>query len=522
MAGVRNVLFIMCDQLRADYLSCYGHATLATPNLDRLAARGTRFTHAYSQAPICTASRMSLYTGRYVFSHGATWNFVPLPVGERTLGDYLRPLGLRVAVAGKTHHEPDREGMRRLGVSDEEQRERHLDQGGFEPYWRDDGLHPDDRTPADLEYNQHLRRLGYGGANPWHEWANSALSPEGELASGWYCRNAHLPARVPEEHSETAFATDRALAFIAEQGERPWCLHLSYIKPHWPYIAPSPYHGLFDAQDVQPPVRAAAERGGANPVVRGFQEHPESVAFSEDRFRLHVAPAYMGLVKQIDHHVGRLLDHLEKAGRLADTLVVFTSDHGDFLGDHWQGEKEMMYESSVRLPLIIADPSAEAKRGAVSDALVEAIDLLPTFIEALGAVPPAHVLEGQSLLPHLRGGPAPPRDAVYSELDYAIYPAARRLGLGVRDARMVMVRSRDWKYVDFGRAFPAQLFNLRDDPGELTDLGADPARAGTRDDHLTLMREWMRRRRNRVAIDDETISRRTGPGQAGGVIIGRW
>jgi arylsulfatase A-like enzyme len=522
MAAARNVLFIMCDQLRADYLSCYGHATLATPNIDRLAALGTRFTRAYSQAPICTASRMSFYTGRYVFSHGATWNFVPLPAGERTLGEYLRPMGLRVAVVGKTHHEPDREGFRRLGISEEEQRARFLDQGGFEPYWRDDGLHPDERAPADLEYNEYLNRLGYAGTNPWHEWANSAISADGEVASGWYCRNAHLPARLPEEHSETAFATDRAIRFIAEQGEEPWCLHLSYIKPHWPYMASAPYHGLFGCLDVQRPVRTAAERRDTNPVVRAFQEHPESLSFSDERFRLHVVPTYMGLVKQIDHHIGRLLAALENSGRLADTLIVFTSDHGDFLGDHWQGEKELMYDASVRLPMIVVDPAHTARRGAVSDALVEAIDLLPTFIEALGQEPPAHVLEGRSLLPHLRGAAPPARDAVYSELDYAIYPAARRMRLGSREARMVMVRSRDWKYVYFASAFPPQLFDLREDPDELADLGADPVRTRIRDEHLGLMLDWMRSRRNRIAIDDDAISKRRDPAEAGGVIIGRW
>src|SRR5688572_8664616 len=112
MAAVRNVLFIMCDQLRADYLSCYGAKHLSTPNIDALAARGTRFDRAFVAAPVCGPSRMSYYTGRYTFSHGATWNFVPLPVGERTLGDFLAPAGIRTAVVGKTHHEPDREGMK--------------------------------------------------------------------------------------------------------------------------------------------------------------------------------------------------------------------------------------------------------------------------------------------------------------------------------------------------------------------------------------------------------------------------
>ena len=111
MRQTKNILFIMCDQLRFDYLSCYGHRRLFTPNIDALAANGVRFTRAYVQSPVCGASRMSFYTGRYVQSHGATWNGVPLKVGEMTLGDYLRPLGVRTVLVGKTHMRADREGM---------------------------------------------------------------------------------------------------------------------------------------------------------------------------------------------------------------------------------------------------------------------------------------------------------------------------------------------------------------------------------------------------------------------------
>jgi len=116
MGAVRNVLFVMCDQLRADYLGCYGHPTLRTPHIDALAARGVRFARAYCPAPICGPSRMSFYTGRSMTSHGSTWNNVPLSAAEWTLGDYLRPLGLRVGLVGKTHVKADDEGLRRLGV----------------------------------------------------------------------------------------------------------------------------------------------------------------------------------------------------------------------------------------------------------------------------------------------------------------------------------------------------------------------------------------------------------------------
>ena len=525
MAKVRNILFIMCDQLRADHLSCYGHKTLATPHIDALAARGTRFTRAYVQAPVCGPSRMSYYTGRYTLSHGATWNFVPLPVGERTLGDYLRPAGVRTAVIGKTHHEPDVDGMKWLGLSPTEGTGKLVATGGFEEYWRDDGIHPDHNTPKDLFYNEYLRANGFAGANPWHEWANAGTDENGEIASGWLLRHSRRATRLPEQFSETAYTTNRAMEFITEQGEKPWCLHLSYIKPHWPYIAPAPYNDMYGPEDCQAPVRSEEERSdSANPIFRGFQEHPECVSFSKDEVRNTVLPAYMGLVKQIDDHIGRLAAFLEKAGRLDDTLIVFSADHGDYMGDHWQGEKEFMYEQGVRIPFIIADPSAEAVRGAVCDELVEAIDLVPTFLDVLGREIPFHILEGQSLLPLLRGSKAAVRDAAFAELDYAIYPTARKLGMKARDARMVMACTKRWKLVHFGTAFPPQLFDLENDPLELHDRGRDAGvtYAGAREDLYRLMFDWMRARRNRIGMTDLAVDRRPSPAAAGGVKIGVW
>ncbi|MGK7662778.1 sulfatase-like hydrolase/transferase [Marinovum sp. E06] len=143
MTKIKNILFIMADQLRWDYLSCYGHPHLDTPNIDKLASKGLRFDRAYVQSPVCGPSRASTYTGRTVFSHGATWNRVPLPLGELTLGDYLRPQGVTTAVVGKTHMVPDREGMARLGVEAGGDIGIKVSQPGFDPYERDDGLHPD-------------------------------------------------------------------------------------------------------------------------------------------------------------------------------------------------------------------------------------------------------------------------------------------------------------------------------------------------------------------------------------------
>ena len=145
MKKIRNILFIMADQLRWDYLSCYGHPHLKTPHIDNLAKKGVQFNSAFVQSPVCGPSRASYYTGRTVFSHGSTWNQVPLPIGELTIGDYLRQSGIRTGVVGKTHMRPDLDGMSRLGITKDTEIGLIVSEPGFDPYERDDGLHPNNQ-----------------------------------------------------------------------------------------------------------------------------------------------------------------------------------------------------------------------------------------------------------------------------------------------------------------------------------------------------------------------------------------
>jgi len=524
---VRNILFVMADQLRWDHLSCYGHPHLRTPAIDGLAARGVRFDRAYVQAPVCGPSRMSFYTGRYVSSHGSTYNNVPLRIGEPTLGDHLRPLGVRTALVGKTHMQADLAGMRRLGVDPASREGVLAAECGFEPFERDDGLWPDQSKPRELAYNRYLRSLGYDVDNPWHEFANAAEGPRGELLSGWLLRNARLPARVREEHSETAYTTDRAMAFIDGAGGAPWCLHLSYIKPHWPYIAPAPYHAMFGPEHLLPANRTEAERRDPHPVHAAFMGHEESREFARDEVRETVIPAYMGLVRQIDDHLARLFRFLEERGLMETTLIVVTSDHGDYLGDHWLGEKELFHEESVRIPLVLydPDPAADATRGTADARLVEAIDLAPTFVEAAGGAPPYHVLEGRSLLALTRpaggGADMPWRDAAVSECDYAFRGARRALGLAPDAARAWMVRDARWKYV-FYEGFRPQLFDLETDPAEQRDLGADPAFEAERRRLHERLSAWSRNRRMRTTVSDAQVEARTDTHKDRGYLFGVW
>ncbi|ODA35278.1 phosphonate monoester hydrolase [Veronia pacifica] len=517
----------MADQLRADYLGCNGHPTIKTLTIDWLAERGINFSKAYCQAPVCGPSRMSFYTGRYASSHGASYNSVPLKISELTLGDYLRPQGYRVALVGKTHMKADTEAMERLGVDPASSKGVLVSQCGFEPYWRDDGLHPDQSASADLEYNQYLQEQGYDGDNPWHGWSNSGEDPaSGEIKSGWYLRNSHLPARVREELSETAYTTDRAMHFISECRDKPWCLHVSYIKPHWPYIAPEPFHNMYGIDDLLPHNAHPNERKDPHPVVKAFMAHRESQAFSSQEVRERVIPVYMGLISQIDHHLKRLFDHLKETGQDKNTVIVFTSDHGDYLGDHWLGEKELFHEASARIPLIIYDPrcGADRTRGTISDHLVEAIDLVPTFTELAGAAPANHQVEGRSLIDLITGDISSSeqwRQYAVSETDYAWRGARKTLGLSPDQSKAVMITDGRWKYIHYEH-FSPQLFDLETDPCEFDDIAmTEPGQEVCKRMEKALFL-WFRQRKTRVTMSDDTVEALTDNAHQRGYLFGFW
>lgn len=521
MTAIRNVLFIMCDQLRWDHLGCSGHPYLRTPNLDALAVRGVRFTQAYVQSGICGPSRMSYYTGRYVSSHGATHNRVPLSIGEVTLGWHLREAGRTLALAGKTHVLPDAHGMRRLQLDGQHDLAALLKEGWFTLVDRHDGHHAE----PDSAYAHWLRRHGYDSRDPWTDYVIAVEDEAGRVHSGWKMRHARLPARVREEHSETAYTTDVALDFMRAQGDQPWVLHLSYVKPHWPYVAPAPYHAMYSAHQCLPVSRHPDERdAGAHPLLRAWHEEEVSRNFQQDDCIATVRPAYQGLITQLDHHLGRVWEAMERLGRWRDTLVIFCSDHGDYLGDHWLGEKELFHDCVQRVPFLLYDPSPEADgtRGATDARFVEAIDAVPTILDALALDPAEHLVEGRSLLPLTRGGAPPWRDSVVSELDWTFRGARRRLGHATGQHHAWMLRDARWKYVHWSSGYRPQLFDLAADPEEFHDLGADPAheeiRAGMREGLL----RWFTQLKRRTTLTWAEAELRTDRHKAAGVFYGEW
>ena len=535
----KNILFIMFDQLRFDYLSCAGHPHLQTPHMDRIAERGVRFSRCYVQSPVCGASRMSFYTGRYTSSHGAQWNNFPLKVGEQTMGDHLRKIGMNSYLVGKTHMKADEEGMNRLGLSADSLIGARLSECGFDIFTRDDGLwgegpdgfYDQKRSP----YNEYLKSKGYEGQNPWHDYANAGVDENGDMASGWFMQHASKPANIAEEDSETPWLTREVIRFMESRGSEgndgePWMCHASYIKPHWPYIVPEPYHDMYGGNHVPAALRHPDERVDPHPVYAQFMNNAIGKSFQRDEVREAVIPAYMGLIKQCDDQMGVLFDYMEKSGRMDDTMIVITSDHGDYLGDHWLGEKDLFHEQSAKIPLIIYDPSpeADAGRGSVCDELVESIDLAATFIDFGGGEVPDHILEGKSLMPFLEGKQVDVwRDYAISEYDYSATSMAANLNLAPRDARLFMVADKRWKFMHAegegpDGPFRPMLFDMENDPDEFHDLGGSSDHQEIIDLMYARLGAWGRRLSQRTTCSESQIVGMRGNSRRRGIVLGTY
>jgi len=467
---------------------------------------------------------MCFYTGRYASSHGAHWNGFPLRVGEMTMGDHLRNSGMSCWLIGKTHMKADVVGMERLGLSTDSIIGARQAECGFDTWIRDDGLwghgpdgfYDEKRSP----YNAYLNSKGYESENPWADFANAGVDGE-DVASGWIFKNADKPANIMEQDSETPWLTTKTLEFIDQMdGKEPWLAHVSYIKPHWPYIVPAPYHNMFDASHVSPATRHEVELENPHPVFGAYQGNKIALAFQKEEVRQKVIPAYMGLIKQCDHQLGRLLDHLEDKGRLQDTMIVLTSDHGDYLGDHWLGEKDLFHDPSAKVPMIIYDPRAhaDATRGTTCDALVESIDLAATFVEAAGGKVADHILEGRSLMPWLKGERPEWREYAISEYDYSATPQAMQLGLEPRDARLFMVFDGRYKLMHAEGGFRPMLFDLETDPEEFYDLAKGDSHKAEVDRLYGHLAKWGLRMSQRVTKSEDDIKAMRGRSLRRGIL----
>ena len=517
MTAVRNVLFVMCDQLRRDFVSCYGESRVETPNIDRRAARGVRFDNAFVQAGVCGPARMSYYTGRYVNSHGATWNRVPLSASEWTLGDYLRAAGRTAALAGKTHVLPDTAALKHFGIEIESERGALLREGGFLVVDRYDGHMPPGPESGYAEFLR-SRAMTVPIRGPI-----SSSAPSTAITSyrdGTCAASTCLLAS--RSAAETAYIRRIWRSTWMAAGVTPWVPSV-LCETALAVSRAGAFHKLFRRRDIGP-IRHGPQDGTADehPVARAYREHDECKTFAREDVVRHVRPAYMGLIAQIDFHLGRVLDTLEAMGRMRDTLIVFTSDHGEFSGDRGLGEKELLYDEIVRVPMIVMDPDprADPTRGKPETRFVEGIDVLPTIVEALGIAGSPHRVEGRSLLPLLRGDANLAwRDAVFAELDYG-FRRARQV-LGPRRARLSCLHGayRRVEVRALGRISGAALRSA--DPLEQCDLGADGVRGHSLPDARALYSIGSPPA-STATVDDAQVETRTDTHRAHGIHIGIW
>jgi choline-sulfatase len=419
-----NLLFILSDEHNKRVLGCEGHPMIRTPNLDALAARGTRFTSAYTNCPICVPARASFATGRYVHEVRCWDNAIAYTGQAASWGHRLMEQGHHAASIGKLHY---KESKPEANGFNEEILPLHIVNGVGDLL----GLIRDELP----------RRPG-----------SARLGPEAGRGESEYTKYDRDIA-------------DETVKWLSNQAPKykakPWALYVGFVSPHFPLIAPAQFYDLYPEGRVPwPDMYGPAERP-RHPFIDAMRkclcfDEP----FDEPMVRRAIA-AYFGLTSFLDDNIGKILRALEETGLAQDTRIVYSSDHGDNLGTRGLWGKSTMYEESAGIPMIMAGPDVPA--GKVCDTPVTLADGFPTFIHALGARPDPRDkdLPGASLLDIANG--SVPKRTVLSE-----YHAAGAI------TGSYMIRHGKYKYVHYVGMAP-MLFDLRADPHERSDLGRSPA-----------------------------------------------
>jgi choline-sulfatase len=453
----------MSDQHRRDALGIAGNPLAHTPNLDGLARSGTRFESAYCANPVCTPSRASLLTGLYTHNHHTYNNATPWPFEHKTAAHYFGRAGYMTALIGKMHFvDAQTHGF-----------DYHLD---FNDWFQFLG-------PKTKLYADELSRANSGSGMPqiddlWRDegdpWKGSRTldSRRGSVAVGG-------ASAIPEEDHFESFVARETVRFLRNHGRRqPFFAISSCLKPHDPFMPAARFAAMFRADDMKlPPTWGKVDLAKAPREVRNAIERTAATPELRDPAlaRQRIAMYYANLA-QTDDAMGTVLNALRELGLEENTLVVYTSDHGEMLGDHGLWNKFQFYEGSCGVPLIVRAPGA-AERGWKCPRPVSLVDLLPTLGELCGVSVPQ--LDGYSLAPQLRSPQEKRPGPVFAEYDLRT-PAAK-----------YMIRRDDLKYT-FRANDLVELYDLSKDPDEMNNLALDPAHAHTAEALKSDLFAWYR------------------------------
>lgn len=471
MPRPKNIILIMADQMAACHVNCYGSGVPSTPTLDALAARGTRLDRCYASSPVCTPSRAALITGRSPVASGMISNNYTMVSDTPTYAHVLRHHGYYIGGFGKFHLCPmpleHPESYEYLGF-DESVITEDPKWGAYTEWVRQE--HPE-HFEAALAVAWGRPRRSPCEAEPRYEWEalqaiRSRILAPLRQASPW---GMFYTSPLPAELHQTTYITDLALDFMQRRltgaADQPFFCFASYVDPHDPYDPPEPYARMFDPADMPEPIRAAWREQG-NAVLEnartwlGFDQVARNVEIVK-QLRAH----YHGSIKLIDDQIARIATFLDEHGLWDDTIIVFTTDHGEMMGDHELIAKGVNpYDAGVRCPLIVAGGDVQSQ---IADRLICTLDFFPTFCDWAGidaaARPPlegrsfAHVCEGRD-----EPGPWPSVQVAFGPAESVISHDGWRLTL----------------FADDGS--PNQLINLRDEPTEQKNRYDDPACAEVR------------------------------------------
>jgi arylsulfatase A-like enzyme len=505
-----NFLLIMTDQHRADHLSCYGNTVLTTSQIDRIAADGLRFERFYVANPVCMPNRATLMTGRMPSNHGVRHNGIPLHPRSNTVAHVLRQAGYRTALVGKSH-------LQNMGVGSAVLHKAPPGwpvRGTLEKRFSEPML-PDDSLRTDIELLARWRDEGEVEVpRPYYGFDEVNLTiSHGDFVRGHYQnwlaqqhphperlrgekhalppgRPLHISqawrTRVPEELYPTTYITAHTVQYLeryaAAGTHEPFFLFCSYPDPHHPFAPPGRYFDLYRPEDIPlppawgnahdrtpPHMQALVKELGTPDAVR---HSPAAFAVTAEEAREAIALTY-GLLHMIDDGIGQILDTLERLGLAANTVVLFTSDHGDLMGDHQLMLKgPYHFQGLIRVPLLIKVPGHAA--GCVTTSLASTVDLAQTMLH-LAELEPYHGMQGQSLGPLLDDATATIHAQLLIEDD-----GQRPLKGTNRPIRLRTLLTPEWRLTYYDGFTFGELYNLADDPLEHRNLWNEPAAQATK------------------------------------------
>ncbi len=429
-----NILILHTDQQRGDALRAAGNPDIRTPSLDRLAAEGVNYLRHYVQSPVSMPSRASFLTGQYGSTLGCTDNGIPVPIDAPTLPRLLKPYGYTSALVGKLHFQPH---------ACRDHREAHPDYGfdhlelSDEPGCYEDAY----RAWVRRQAPEHLDAVSVGLPPATNIWQRTMHVDDGIRHPEERFPKRPVPFEAPSELTHTAFVAEQTIEFLRRHKARePFFMFSGFYSPHDPWVVPQEFLDLYDPKTLavpEFPPEMDAKRGEAfsDEVLRGARQ------------------GYYAMVSEVDHHVGRVLAELEALGLAQETIVVFTSDHGDWLGEHLRwGKGYPGHDCITRTPLLVRWPAGLEARGVEVENIVEALDVLPALLEWSGIPVP----------PHVQGRPLP------TEAD-----GGHRMMALTEQASWKTLRTPGLRYVLCASSHE-ELYDLDKDPGGYRDLAGDP------------------------------------------------